>query len=61
MGALAHHTTSADQVLNQKMVQMSLPALTLGSWVRILPVAWMFVCVYSMFVLSCVDSGLATG
>jgi hypothetical protein len=24
-------------------------------------VAWMFVCIYSVFVLSCVSSGLATG
>jgi hypothetical protein len=36
------------------------PAWTLGSWVRIPLKAWMFVYVYSMFVLSCVGSGLAT-
>jgi hypothetical protein len=29
-------------------------ARTLGSWVRILLEAWMFVCVYSVFVLFCV-------
>jgi hypothetical protein len=29
-------------------------ALTLGSWVRIPFEAWMFVCVYCVFVLSCV-------
>jgi hypothetical protein len=41
--------------------EMSSPAWTLGSWVRIPLEAWMFVCVYSVFVLSCVSSGLATG
>jgi hypothetical protein len=40
---------------------MSSPAWTLGSWVRIPLEAWMFVCVYSVFVLSCVGSGLAMG
>jgi hypothetical protein len=39
---------------------MSSPAWTLGSWVRIPLEAWMFVCVYSVFVLSCAGSGLAT-
>jgi hypothetical protein len=34
---------------------------TLGSWIRIPLKAWMFVYVYSVFVLSCVGSGLATG
>jgi hypothetical protein len=34
---------------------------TLGSWVQNPLKAWMFVCVYSVFVLSCVDSGPATG
>jgi hypothetical protein len=37
------------------------PARTLGSWVRIPLEAWMSVCVYSMFVLSCVGSDFATG
>jgi hypothetical protein len=41
--------------------EMSSPARTLGSWVRIPLKAWMFVCVYSVFVSSCVGSGLATG
>jgi hypothetical protein len=41
--------------------EMSSPAWTLGSWVRIPLEAWMFVWVYSVFVLSCVSSGLATG
>jgi hypothetical protein len=41
--------------------EMSSPAWTLGSWLRIPLDAWMFVCVYSVFVLSCVGSGLATG
>jgi hypothetical protein len=30
------------------------PARTLGSWIQIPLEAWMFVCVYSMFVLFCV-------
>jgi hypothetical protein len=39
----------------------SSPAHTYGSW-RLIPLeAWMFVCVSSVFVLSCVGSGLATG
>jgi hypothetical protein len=41
--------------------EMSSPAWTLGSWVRIPLEAWMFVYVYSVFVLSCVGSGLAKG
>jgi hypothetical protein len=41
--------------------EMSSPAWTLGSWVRISLEAWMSVCVYSVFMLSCVSSGLATG
>jgi hypothetical protein len=41
--------------------KMSSPAGTLGSWVRIPLEEWMFVCFYSVFVLSCVSSGLVTG
>jgi hypothetical protein len=41
--------------------EMSSPTWILGSWVRIPLEAWMFVCVYSVSVLSCVGSGLATG
>jgi hypothetical protein len=41
--------------------EMSSPAWTLGSWVRIPLEAKVFVCVYSVFVLSCASSGLATG
>jgi hypothetical protein len=41
--------------------EMSSPAWTLGSWVRISLEAWMFVCVYSVFVFSCEVSGLAMG
>jgi hypothetical protein len=41
--------------------EMTSPAWTLGSWVRIPLETWMFVCVYSVFVLSCVGSSLATG
>jgi hypothetical protein len=37
------------------------PARTLGTWVRILFEALMFVYIYSVFVLSCVGSGLAMG
>jgi hypothetical protein len=33
--------------------ELSPPAQTLGSWVRIPLKAWIFVCVYSVFVLSC--------
>jgi hypothetical protein len=40
---------------------MSSPASTLGLWVRIPLEAWKFVCVYSVFVLSCVGSALAMG
>jgi hypothetical protein len=40
---------------------MSSPSRTVGSWVRIAPKTWMFVCFYSAFVLFCVGGGLATG
>jgi hypothetical protein len=40
---------------------MSSPARTLGTWIQIPLKSYMFVCVYSVFVLSCVGSGLATG
>jgi hypothetical protein len=35
--------------------ELSSPAQTLGSWVRIPLKAWMSVCLYSVFVLSCVQ------
>jgi hypothetical protein len=38
--------------------ELSSPARTLGSWVRIPLKAWLFVCVYSVFYIS---RGLATG
>jgi hypothetical protein len=41
--------------------EMSSPARTLGTWVRNPLETWTFVCVYSVFMLSCVGSGLATG
>jgi hypothetical protein len=41
--------------------EMSSLTRTLGSWVRIPLKAWTFVCVYSLFELSCVGSGLMTG
>jgi hypothetical protein len=40
--------------------EQSSPARTQGSWFRIRLEAWMSVCVYSVLVLSCVGSGLAT-
>jgi hypothetical protein len=42
------------------MHEPSSPARTLGSWVQIHPEAWMSVCVYSVCVVLCVGSGLAT-
>jgi hypothetical protein len=39
--------------------ELSSPARTLGSWVGIPLKTWMSVCVYSVFVLSCVGRGLA--
>jgi hypothetical protein len=41
--------------------ELSSPARTLGSWVRIPHEAWRSVRVSSVFVLSCVGRGLATG
>jgi hypothetical protein len=41
--------------------EMTSPSQTVGSWVRVTLVAWMSVRVSSVFVLSCVGSGLATG
>jgi hypothetical protein len=41
--------------------ELSSLARILGSWVRIPLKAWMSVCVYSVFVLPCIGSGLATG
>jgi hypothetical protein len=41
--------------------EMSSPARNLLSWVGIPLKAWMSICVYSVFVLSCVGNGLATG
>jgi hypothetical protein len=40
--------------------ELSSPARTLGSWVRIPLKAQMFVCVYTGSVILCVDSGLVT-
>jgi hypothetical protein len=37
------------------------PARTLGSWVRIPLEAWMSVCVYSVFVLFCVQEAVFDG
>jgi hypothetical protein len=41
--------------------EISSAARTLGSWVRIALKAWMLVCGSSVFVLSCVGRGLASG
>jgi hypothetical protein len=41
--------------------EISSPARTLGSWVPIPFKAWMSVRISSVFVLSCVGSGVATG
>jgi hypothetical protein len=40
--------------------EISSPARMLGSWVRIPLKAWMFVGISSVYLLSCVGSGLAT-
>jgi hypothetical protein len=41
--------------------ELSSPAPTLRSWVRIPLEAWMYVCLFCVCVVLCVDSGLATG
>jgi hypothetical protein len=41
--------------------EVSSPAPTLRSWVRITPKAWMAVCIYSVCVVLCVGSSLAMG
>jgi hypothetical protein len=41
--------------------ELSSPAQTLGSWVRIPLEASMSVCIYSVCAVLCADSGLATG
>jgi hypothetical protein len=41
--------------------EMSSLAQTLGSWIRIPLKARIYICVYPVFVLSCVGSGLTTG
>jgi hypothetical protein len=51
---------SGENICKAKIGNSSL-ARTLRSWVRISLKAWMSVYVYSVFVLSCVGSGLATG
>jgi hypothetical protein len=43
------------------MHEHSSPAQTMGSWVGNPLESWMSVCVYSVFVVLRVDSGLATG
>jgi hypothetical protein len=50
----------ANTVTARSKHEPSSPARTLGSWVRIPLEAWMSVCVYCVFALSCVGSGFAT-
>jgi hypothetical protein len=45
----------------QSVTQISSPARMLGSCAPIPLAEWMIACVYSVFVLSCVGIGLATG
>jgi hypothetical protein len=58
-------TTSGPRCRSQRSrslrYELSSLARTLGSWVQIPLKAWISVCVYSVFVFSCVDNGLATG
>jgi hypothetical protein len=56
LGNFAYHSRRA--VLRQ---EPSSSARTLVSWVRISLRAWMSVCVYSVFMLFFVGSGLETG
>jgi hypothetical protein len=50
------------RIMNGVMsVALASSVRTLGSWVRILLEAWMSVYIYSVLMLSCVGSGLATG
>jgi hypothetical protein len=53
------YSISRSQWLRGLRHKLSSLARTLGSWVRIPLKAWMFFCVYFVFVLSCVGSGLA--
>jgi hypothetical protein len=54
-------TTSRPQWPSDLRHELSSLARTLGSWVPIPLKAWMSVCVYSVCVVLCVSSGLATG
>jgi hypothetical protein len=66
---LSVNVMSLDVITNNNQLQWplglrhepSLPAQTLGSWVWIPFVAWISVCVYSVFVLFSVGRGLAKG
>jgi hypothetical protein len=55
-GQVADHIGRAFEGMNESSL-----ARTLRSWVQILLKAWMFVCVYSLCLVQCVDSGPATG
>jgi hypothetical protein len=60
MGRIGNHP-SRSQWPRGLRHELSSPARKLGSWVRISLEALMSLCVYSVFVLFCVGSGLATG
>jgi hypothetical protein len=56
-----HHTIMPITVAARSKARIVSFAPTLESWVRIPLMAWMSMCVYSVFVFSCVGSDLATG
>jgi hypothetical protein len=56
-----YESSSRSQRARDLRRELSSPAQTLGSWVRIPPETWMSVCVYSVCVVMCVGSGLQTG
>jgi hypothetical protein len=58
--AIAFYSQRCDIADRGLMHELSSLARTLGSWIRIPLKARMFVYVYSVFVLSCVGSGLAS-
>jgi hypothetical protein len=51
----------ADPVPARLRQELSSPSATLSSWVGIPLQAWKSVCAYSVCVVLCVGSGLATG
>jgi hypothetical protein len=51
------HSLSQSKWPHGQSHELPSPARMLNSWVRIPPEAWMPVCVYSVFVLSCAVGG----